>query len=219
MERWATFDCYGTLVDWRAGIRAELARLFPDRDADALLARYYAIEPDVQRDGGLAYRDVMARTLNRVASESGVSVPAGEEDALGASLSRWPVFADVRSSLEETRSRGWRLGILSNTDRDLIDASVAELGLPFDVIVVASEIGSYKPAHRHWEVFAERTGVTTDRHVHVAQSLFHDIAATSELGIRSVWINRLGEQPGPEPTRSLTGLTGLADTLDELVPA
>jgi 2-haloacid dehalogenase len=219
MERWATFDCYGTLVDWRAGIRGELARLFPERRADRLLDRYHEIEPEVQRDGGLAYRDVMTRTLERVATESGLSVPAGEEDALGASLPRWPVFADVRSSLEEARGRGWRLGILSNTDRDLIDASVAEVGVPFEIVVVASEIGSYKPAHRHWEVFADRTGATPDRHVHVAQSLFHDIAATNELGIRSIWINRLGQQPGPQPTRSLEGLTGLADTLDELVPA
>ena len=219
MERWATFDCYGTLVDWRAGIRGELARLFPARDGDALLDRYYEVEPEVQRDGGLAYREVMARTLARVAAESGLTVPAGEDDALGESLPRWPVFPDVRSSLEEVRGRGWRLGILSNTDRDLIDASVAELAVPFDVIVVASEIGSYKPAHRHWQVFGERTGVTAERHVHVAQSLFHDIAAANDLGIRSVWINRLGEQPGPQPTRSLSGLSGLADTLDDLVPA
>jgi len=218
MERWATFDCYGTLVDWRDGIRGELARLFPTADADVLLERYYAVEPEVQRDGGLPYRDVMARTLARVASESGLTVPPGEDDALGASLPRWPVFPDVRTSLEQARGRGWRLGILSNTDRDLIDASVAELRVPFDLVVVASEIGSYKPAHRHWRVFAERTGVAAERHVHVAQSLFHDIAATNELGIRSVWINRLGEQPGPQPTRSLSGLSGLAETLDELVP-
>src|SRR5262245_2033877 len=121
MERWATFDCYGTLVDWRAGIRAELARLFPDRDAEVLLGRYYEIEPEVQHDGGLAYREVMRRTLARVAAESDLSVASGEEDALAASLPHWPVFPDVRSSLEEARSRGWQLGILSNTDRDLLD--------------------------------------------------------------------------------------------------
>jgi len=218
MERWATFDCYGTLVDWRGGIGGELVRLFPTGDAESLLARYYAVEPEVQRDGGLAYRDVMARTLARIASESGLTLPAGEADALGVSLPGWPVFPDARSALEEARGRGWKLGILSNTDRDLIDASIARLGVAFDAVVVASEIGSYKPAHRHWHVFAERTGAAAGRHVHVAQSLFHDIAAANELGIPSVWINRLGEQPGPEPTRSLTGLTGLADTLDELVP-
>jgi 2-haloacid dehalogenase len=219
MERWATFDCYGTLVDWRAGIRGELARLFPDADADTLLARYYEIEPRAQLDGQLAYRHVMARTLAEVASESRLTLPVGEDDSLGSSLPRWPVFPDVRSGLEEARTRGWRLGILSNTDRDLIGASLTTLGVPFDIVIVASEIGSYKPAHRHWQVFAESTGVTPDRHVHVAQSLFHDVAATNELGIASIWINRVGEAPGPQPTRTLPDLTGLADTLDELVPA
>ncbi len=219
MGRWATFDCYGTLVDWRGGIRGQLARLFPDRDPEVLLDRYHELEPEAQRDGDLAYRDVMARTLARVAEESGLRVPPAEADALGASLPHWPVFPDVRSALEEARARGWRLGILSNTDRDLLDASVNAIGVPFDVLVVASEIGSYKPAHRHWEVFAERTGVTPDSHIHVAQSLFHDIAATNELGIRSVWINRLGEHPGPVPTRSLPELSRLSETLDELIPA
>jgi 2-haloacid dehalogenase len=218
MERWATFDCYGTLVDWRAGIRAQLARIFPTGDADALLGRYYEIEPDLQRDGALPYRGVLAETLARVAVESGLSVPPGDEDALAASLPDWPVFPEVREALLEIRERGWRLGILSNTDRDLIDQSVAALAVPFDLVVVASEIRAYKPAHRHWEVFADRTGATPGRHVHVAQSLFHDIAATNQLGIRSVWINRLDETPGPEPTRSLPDLTGLADVLDDLVP-
>ena len=219
MERWATFDCYGTLVDWRAGIRAQLARLFPAHDADVLLGRYFEVEPDVQSNGALAYREVLARTLARVADESGLSVARGDEDALAASLPDWPVFPEVRESLLETRDRGWRLGILSNTDRDLIDHSVAALAVPFDLVVVASEIGAYKPAHRHWEVFEDRTRATPERHVHVAQSLFHDIAATNELGIRSIWINRLAEVPGPVPTRELPDLSGLADVLDELAPS
>ena len=218
MERWATFDCYGTLVDWRAGIRGELARLFGDDSADGLLSRYYELEPDVQRDGALAYRNVLARTLARVATEFDLVVPAGEEDALAWSLAGWPVFPEVRESLAETRVRGWRLGILSNTDRDLMESSVAALHVPFDLTVVASEIGSYKPARRHWDVFADQTGVPPDRHVHVAQSLFHDIGATNALGLRSIWINRLGERAGLTPTRELPDLTRLADTLDELVP-
>lgn len=219
MQRWATFDCYGTLVDWREGIRRELARLFGEARSGDLLDRYYRLEPQVQASGDLAYRDVLARTLDAVAGEAGLAVPPAEEDALGASLPAWPVFPDVRDALVEARERGWALGILSNTDRDLLESSVAAIGVPFDTLVVASEIGSYKPRHRHWEVFAARTGVGPDRHVHVAQSLFHDIAATNELGVRSIWINRLGETAGPEPTVELPGLAGLADALDGLVPA
>ena len=219
LERWATFDCYGTLVDWRAGIGGELSRLFGEERADALLDAYHEIEPDVQRDGALSYREVMARTLARVADREGSQIPVGERDSLALSLPRWPVFADARASLTQARELGWRLGILSNTDRDLIDASIEALGVPIDLAIVASEIGSYKPAHRHWEAFAEKTGAQADRQVHVAQSLFHDVAPARELGIRSIWINRLGESATVRPTRELWGLTDLADTLDELVPA
>jgi 2-haloacid dehalogenase len=218
VDRWATFDCYGTLVDWRGGIRGELSRLFGADVADELLTRYYELEPAAQQDGSLSYRQVLAVTLAAVAAARGLVVPPGEEDALARSLPGWPVFPEVPAVLTAVRERGWRLGILSNTDRDLLDASVAAMSVPFDVTVAASEIGSYKPGHRHWLVFAEQTGATPDRHVHVAQSLFHDVAATNELGIRSVWINRLAEPASLEPTRELSDLTGLADTLDELVP-
>lgn len=217
MERWASFDCYGTLVDWREGISSELARLFGADRASELLSRYHEIEPDVQKDTSLSYREVLTQTLARLAAESALIVAIGEEDALPRSLPSWPVFPEVPGALAEARRRGWRLAILSNTDRDLIEASMAAIGVPFELAVVASEIGSYKPALRHWAVFAEATGAAPARHVHVAQSLFHDIAATSELGLRSVWINRLDELPDPEPTRELPDLTRLPDTLDELV--
>ena len=92
------------------------------------------------------------------------------------------------------------------------------IGVPFELAIVASEIGSYKPGHRHWERFFEETGASREGHVHVAQSHFHDIVPAGELGLRSVWINRLGEQGDPRPTRELPDLTGLAGTLDELVP-
>jgi 2-haloacid dehalogenase len=214
-ERWATFDCYGTLIDWNGGIRAELARLFGDDRADELLHRYHEFEPEVEADDpSLPYREVMARVLARISD-----MPAGEEDALGRSLPGWRAFPDVPAALEELRRRGWRLAILSNTDSEFIEASKRTLGVPFDETVVAGEIGSYKPAHRHWEEFFARTGAPRAGHVHVAASLFHDIAPATELGLRSVWINRLGERPGPEPTRELTDLEPLPATLDELVPS
>ena len=213
MTRWATFDCYGTLIDWNGGIRAELERLWPDEDADELLRRYHELEPEVEHaEPGLSYREVMRRVLARLGN-----VPAGEEDALGRSLMGWRAFPEVRESLERARSRGWRLAILSNTDRDFIEASRATIGVPFDETIVASEIGSYKPAPRHWEEFSARTGADPGRHVHVAQSMFHDIVVANELGLPSVWINRLGERHDTKPTRELTDLAGLPEVLDELV--
>jgi 2-haloacid dehalogenase len=128
------------------------------------------------------------------------------------------VFVEVPEALAEAHRRGWKLFALSNSDRDLIDASLAALGVPFEGSIVASEIGSYKPAHGHWLRFYETTGAHRAQHVHVAQSHFHDIVPASELDLPSIWINRLGEQRVPAPTRELPTLEGLADVLDELIP-
>ena len=128
------------------------------------------------------------------------------------------MFAEVPGALAETHGRGWQLVALSNTDRDLIEASLQAIGVPFERAIVASEIGSYKPAHEHWRAFYASTGADPSRHVHVAQSHFHDIVPAHDLGIRSIWINRLAERAEPAPTRELPDLTGLAGVLDELVP-
>ena len=148
-----------------------------------------------------------------------LGAPAGDEDALGEALPGWQPFPEVRPSLETLRARGWQLAILSNTDSEFIDASMARIGVPFELTIVASEIGSYKPGHRHWLQFFEETGAQRDRHVHVAQSHFHDVVPAGELGLRSVWINRYGERHEPPATRELADLSQLPDALDELVPA
>ena len=217
-DRWATFDCYGTLVDWMAGIRGTLARVWPDADAAALLTLYHQLEPATQAGRGIPYREVMAETLVRVAETAGLAVPAGQEDALGASLPGWPVFAEVPASLAALRKRGWRLAILSNTDPDLLDASLREIGVPVDLRIVASEVGSYKPAHRHWESFFARTGADRALHVHVAASLFHDVEPAAQLGLRCVWINRLGERSPLPRSAELPDLTALPDALEALAP-
>ena len=217
-ERWATFDCYGTLVDWNGGIRAELERLFGVEHADRLLARFHELEPEIQAaQPGASYREVLTIALERLAEDEDLALPEGETSALARSLPSWPVFEDVPAALAEARDRGWKLAILSNTDRDLIDASMVAMGIAFQRLVVASEIGSYKPSKRHWEVFREQTGADETNHVHVAQSLYHDVAPASALGIPCIWINRLGEPEDERPLRTLKSLTRLADTLDELV--
>src|SRR5438045_1218108 len=212
MQRWATFDCYGTLIDWNGGIGRELERLFGTDRAGDCLRRYHELEPEIQReDPTRSYREVMAIALARLGA------PSEEQDALARSLPGWEPFPEVPAALEEARSRGWRLAILSNTDRDLIDASVARLGVSFDETIVASEISSYKPAPRHWEEFFGRTGADRAGHVHVAASLFHDIAPATMLRLRTVWINRLGETAEPQPDVELKAFDGLAVALDMLV--
>jgi 2-haloacid dehalogenase len=197
---------------------AELARLWPEADTQELLHRYHEIEPRVELQGSLPYRQVLRQTLTLLAESEGLDLPVAEESALGDALARWPVFPDVPPALAELRDRGWRLVPLSNTDADLLAGSLEAIGVPFDGTVVAGEIGSYKPAHGHWDAFAERFQPEPGRHVHVAASLFHDIAPAQELGLPAVWINRLGETSDLPREAELTDLTDLPDTLDRIVP-
>jgi 2-haloacid dehalogenase len=211
MQRWATFDCYGTLIDWNAGIGRELERLFGAARAGEQLHAYHELEPQIQReDPTRSYREVMAIALARLGA------PGDEQDALARSLPEWQPFAEVPTALAEARRQGWHLAALSNTDPDFLAASLARIGVEFDLTVVASEIGSYKPAPAHWREFFARSGASPEGHVHVGASLFHDIAPATRLGLRTVWINRLGEEAEPQPDVELHTLDGLAETLDSL---
>jgi 2-haloacid dehalogenase len=213
VEKWATFDCYGTLIDWNSGIGRELERLFGAARAGEQLRAYHELEPQIQReDETRSYREVMAVALAQLGA------PADEQDALGRSLPEWDPFPEVPPSLEAARARGWKLAVLSNTDRDLLDASLERIAVPVDVSIVASEIGYYKPSPGHWDEFFARSGAARERHVHVGASLFHDIAPAAALGLHTVWINRLGEAPEPQPDVELHTLDGLAEHLDSLVP-
>jgi 2-haloacid dehalogenase len=210
-ERWATFDCYGTLIDWNGGIRRTLADVFGEERADEQLERYHDFEPALQADGSRSYREVMTDAMRELGASD------ADAPALAEALPSWEPFPEVRTALDEARARGWKLAILSNTDRDFIDASMKRIGVPFELAIVASEIGSYKPGHRHWERFFDETGASREEQVHVAQSHFHDIVPATELGLRSIWINRYGERREPAPTRELPDLSRLPETLDELV--
>jgi 2-haloacid dehalogenase len=216
-ERWASFDCYGTLIDWMGGIRATLGDLWPEQDADLLLARFHEVEPEVQHGRSIPYRQVLAESLERVAHHEGLELLEDDRHALGDSLPSWPPFPEVPAALAELRDRDWRIAILSNTDPGFLDASLEAIGVPVDVRITAAEAGSYKPAHGHWERFFADTGAERGKHVHVAASLFHDIAPAAELGLRAVWINRLHESSELPRAAELADLTTLPETLDQLV--
>jgi 2-haloacid dehalogenase len=209
--RWVTFDCFGTLVDWRHGIATSAELVLPGHGA-RLLEAYNRHEPQVQeRSPRMRYRDVLAETLRRAAAECGLELGRDDASILGDTIPYWPVFPDVRPALEGLRAAGWRLALLTNCDRDIIGRTQRRLGVPIDAVVTAEDAGAYKPAHHHFVRFAESFAVTNDRWVHVAQSFTHDMVPARELEIRRVWINRLDE-PGD---------AGVADavlpTLDGLV--
>jgi 2-haloacid dehalogenase len=212
VDRWATFDCYGTLIDWERGINATLSRLWPAEDHARLMADRHSLEAIVERDGSLTYLEVLARTLRALAIARALPLPEREAGALGDSLPSWPPFPEVPAVLAGLRTGGWKLAILSNTDPDLLDASIARLGVQIDLTVVASKIGSYKPCPRHWEEFRRLTAPGV--HVHVAASVFHDLEPCATLGIPVVWINRHSEETGVARTAELPTLDGLLDRLE-----
>lgn len=193
-ERWLTFDCYGTLVDWRTGIARAIDSVAPGESA-RLLSVYYRREAEVQAEVFRLYRNILDEALSRTAAEAHVTMAPGREHVLSESLPTWPVFADVGPALRQLRDEGWKLGILSNVDRDLFARTREQLPVPIDAVITAQDVGSYKPAPVHFLRFLETYQPAT--HIHVAQSWFHDIEPAHRLGIQSIWINRLAEPNDP----------------------
>jgi 2-haloacid dehalogenase len=179
-ERWATFDCYGTLIDWDGGIGDALSSL--------------------------------------LAGDQELPLAEKDEYRLADSLPLWRPFPEVPGAIAELRGRGFSLGILSNTDPELLEVSLERIGVPVDLRITAAEAGSYKPAPGHWERFFEETGVDRESHVHVAASLYHDIEPANRLGLTAVWINRLREESDLPRAAELKDLSRLPEVLDEVVP-
>ncbi|MCU1680336.1 MAG: haloacid dehalogenase type [Amycolatopsis sp.] len=215
--RWATFDCFGTLVDWRHGIATGAELLFPGRGAQ-LLELYGGHERQVQRETpGMRYRLVMAEALRRTAREAGLDLLEDDASVLAAGIPYWPAFAETAGALAELRDAGWRLALLTNCDRDLIGETQRRLGVPIDVVVTAEDVGSYKPDHRHFTRFETAFGATRDSWVHVAQGYFHDIVPASELAIPRVWINRHAATDDPSIADAvLPDLNGLLKTVEQV---
>jgi 2-haloalkanoic acid dehalogenase type II len=208
-----TFDCYGTLVDWRNGIlSAFTAAAEPDAEPlepDRVLALHAHHEAEVQAGSYRLYRAVLTETARRVAADRGLEGAFGPVDCLAESLPRWRVFPEVDAVLSELRRQGIRLGILSNIDDDLLAATLKQFEVRFDLLITAEQVRSYKPATAHFERAREQIGER--RWLHVAQSQFHDVAAARRLGIPAAWINRLDESPvaGLRPVATFPDLTGL----------
>jgi 2-haloacid dehalogenase len=215
--RWATFDCLGTLVDWRHGIATGAELLFPGRGAE-LLEIYHRHEPQVQRESpSMRYREVLAEALRRATKEAGLNLLDDDASVLGAGIPYWPAFPDTRPALTELRAAGWRLALLTNCDRDIIGETQRRIGGYVDAVVTAEDVGAYKPDHRHFTQFAESFGATPDNWVHIAQSYFHDIVPAHALGIPRVWINRQGDTDDPSRAdATLPDLTDLVRTVQRV---
>jgi 2-haloacid dehalogenase len=202
-----TFDCYGTLIDWETGILAALRSVVPalrDVDGELLLDEYANAEAALEAGPYRRYREIVGEAMSDVAQAHGATPTAADVARLGASVVDWPPFPDSHDALVRLRTR-FRLGVLTNCDDDLFAASNARLGVDFEWIVTAQQVGSYKPDERNFAALTARLGadgVPQEGILHVAQSLFHDHEPAQRLGFRSVWINRRHDRPGGGATPS-----------------
>lgn len=213
-----TFDCYGTLIDWEGGIanafadvaRAERVAL----DAERALIDYHHIEPQVEAEQFRLYHAVLAETARRAVALQGWQMSEAVAQRFADSLPQWTPFPDTNGALERLAKAGYRLGILSNVDTALLQATLRHFTVPMDFIVTAQQVGSYKPAHAHFK--RARTLIGDQPWLHAAQSHFHDVVPATALGIPVVWVNRKQEAlpaGGPAPLAQVPTLAALADWL------
>jgi 2-haloalkanoic acid dehalogenase type II len=220
--RAATFDCYGTLVDWEGGLatflyglclREDVSRLRPGRE---LRERWEAIQFELVSGPYRPYREILAESLRRWMDEQGMRFQPADGEALVRSMRSWQPFPDTRPALRRAREAGVRLVIVSNTDRDILDHTLRHLELPFDDIVTAEDCGAYKPADPMFVRALERIGEPAENVLHVAFGFKYDIGPANRHGMRSAWVNRHAEPPPGDdrPTfewRDLWGLPELAE--------
>ena len=214
---WVTFDCYGTLIDWERGIADALAPLVgPDVDRRALAEWYIEMEAAFEAEGYHLYREVLDQVGRRLLRSLDVTLAAEASSPLPTSLADWPAFPEVPEALATLRGRGLRIAILSNVDRDLLELSVARLGLRPDLAITAQDCGSYKPAPGHWLRFIERSGASIEHTVHVGASQYHDVRPATALGFRTVFVDRHRETLVTSPARVIGDLSTLPKVLEEL---
>lgn len=205
-----TFDCYGTLIDWETGIAVALAALTARAKVgrDPALEAFAEVESDQEEaTPALPYPALLARVYERLARRWNVSADAVEARAFGASVGDWPAFADSTAALAEFK-RHCKLVILSNVDRESFRRSNRRLGVEFDAVFTAQDVGSYKPDARNFAYMIERLaamGIAKGRILHTAQSLFHDHVPARAAGLATCWIDRRAGRPGFGATRPPAG--------------
>ena len=188
-----SFDCFGTLIDWETGMLDALRPGFRRHgvavSAADILTRFARIEPRLQSGVFRPYREVLRSAVHELGAAYGFAPAAAEADCLADSLPAWPPFPDTIAALRLLKKR-YRLAVVSNIDDDLLAGIVAQLESPFEVIVTAQQVGSYKPARGHFDALGKRLQLPVPRILHAAQSRFHDIAPARALGFSTVWVNR-----------------------------
>ncbi len=218
-DRWVTFDCFGTLVDWHGGYRRALSPIAGAR-TDELIGAYHEFERaiEAQRPHRL-YKDVLTTGLEQAARKIGLSLPPGQSDVLVRQWGEQPFYGDVATALGALREAGWKLAMLTNCDNDLFARTLERFPVRPDLVVTAEMVRSYKPELGHFTRFEQETGVERRNWIHAACSWFHDIMPAQRLGLQRVWVDR--DKTGHDPaaaTRVLPNLVDLPRTISEIWP-
>jgi 2-haloacid dehalogenase len=216
-DRWLTFDCYGTIADWNTCMRAALEPA-AGASAGALLTAYHQAELALEAGPSWRpYRDILSTGLRWAARRLEIPLTPGRADALAEAWPQMTVFDDTGLALGALVSAGWRLAILTNCDDDLFATTQPKLPVPFDVVVTAEQVRSYKPDLGHFRRFAELTGATSANWIHVANSWVHDILPAARMGVRSVWVDRdLTGHPAKLAERRVTAMRRLPETVADV---
>jgi 2-haloacid dehalogenase len=209
--RWVTFDCFGTLIDWRAGFLSALVPLVGDRARDVVQA-YHTHERRIERERPhRAYADVVAMSLVRAAADCGVTLSDWDGRTLVRAWGAMRPFHDVEEMLAALRRKGYRLAVLTNCDDDLFAITHRTFARPFELFLTAERVRGYKPAVWHFRAFEQMTRVRRSDWVHVASSWYHDIAPAHELGVRAIWLDR--ERTGEDPSLAAAHVGSAADVV------
>ena len=218
-----SFDCYGTLVDWECAITSTLQSILLSHDAhwnDAVLLEHFAdLEPAEQAHGG-SYREVLRRVLMQFGTRLGFVPTESQLVLFEECIARAKPFSDTVTALEKL-AQSFQLAVISNTDDDLFALTAPNLVVSFDYVITAEQVGEYKPNLAVFEHALKEFSCSKSRILHVAQSLFHDVAPARALGIATAWIDRTRGQPGAaasseaEPNWSFPTLAELASTMPD----
>jgi 2-haloacid dehalogenase len=190
MDKWITFDCYGTLIDWRWGMTRAL-EIVSVGNAHEIMAHYRKKEFEVELEPYRIYRQVKSETVRRIVNDLRIELRPGDEDILAVTMPFWPVFSDTNKALQALKDAGYKIAILSNVDRDIIAGTLRRFDVVFDLIITAQDVESYKPRDAHARRFLEITNVKPDNWLYAAYDVDFDLqAAGRSLGAGCVWVNR-----------------------------